>query len=139
MSLAVRFDEYGGVDVFHVVEVDEPQPGAGEVRVRVKAAGINPGEAKIREGPGQSLALDLPVGPGERPGGRGGCDRRRCRWRGLGDEVIGFTDERASQAELVVVPAGNLTPRPPSVAVGGRRRLVRGRQPPRTRRSARSA
>ena len=50
MPKAVRFDEYGGVDVLKVVEVPGPVPGAGQVLVRVKAAGINPGEAKIREG-----------------------------------------------------------------------------------------
>ena len=50
MPQAVRFDEYGGVDVLRVVEVDRPVPGPGQVLVRVKAAGINPGEAKIRQG-----------------------------------------------------------------------------------------
>ena len=50
MPLAVRFKEYGGVDVLDVMQVDRPRPGAGDVLVRVKAAGINPGEAKIREG-----------------------------------------------------------------------------------------
>jgi NADPH:quinone reductase-like Zn-dependent oxidoreductase len=47
---AVRFDHYGGPDVLEVVEVDRPVPGPGQVLVRVKAAGINLGEAKIRDG-----------------------------------------------------------------------------------------
>src|SRR5580704_3398654 len=47
---AVRFDEYGGIGVLKVVDVPRPVPGAGQVLVQVKAAGINPGEAKIREG-----------------------------------------------------------------------------------------
>ena len=50
MSRAVRFDQYGGIDVLQVVDVPDPVPGPGEVLVRVKAASINPGEAKIREG-----------------------------------------------------------------------------------------
>ena len=50
MSRAVRFDEYGGVDVLKVVEVQDPVPGPGQLLVGVKAAGINPGEGKIREG-----------------------------------------------------------------------------------------
>ena len=50
MPRAVRFDSYGGVDVLNVVEVERPTPGPGEVLVRVKAAGINPGEASIRKG-----------------------------------------------------------------------------------------
>ena len=47
---AVRFDEYGDADVLRVDEVPDPVPNDGEVRVRVRAAGINPGEAKIRAG-----------------------------------------------------------------------------------------
>ena len=50
MPKAVRFDQYGDVDVLKVVDVPRPVPGPGQVLVRVKAAGINPGEAKIREG-----------------------------------------------------------------------------------------
>ena len=49
MPKAVRYDEYGGIDVLYVAEVDRPSPGPGQVLVRVRAAGINPGEAVIRE------------------------------------------------------------------------------------------
>ena len=47
---AVRFEAYGEVDVLQVVEVPDPVPAEREVLVRVKAAGINPGEAAIRKG-----------------------------------------------------------------------------------------
>ena len=47
---AVRFDEYGPVDVLKVVDVPTPAAGPGQVLVQVRAAGINPGEAKIRAG-----------------------------------------------------------------------------------------
>ena len=47
---AVRLDGYGGVDVLKVVDVPKPEPGPGQVLVQVKAAGINPGEDKIRSG-----------------------------------------------------------------------------------------
>jgi len=50
MVRAVRFDRYGGGDVLHVAEVEVPAPPPGEVLVAVRAAGINPGEAGIREG-----------------------------------------------------------------------------------------
>jgi NADPH:quinone reductase-like Zn-dependent oxidoreductase len=50
MSKAVRFDEYGGIDVLRVADVPVPEPGDGEVLVEVEAASINPGEAKIRQG-----------------------------------------------------------------------------------------
>jgi NADPH:quinone reductase-like Zn-dependent oxidoreductase len=51
MPKAVHFKKYGDVSVLHVVDVPRPTPGPGQVVVRVKAAGINPGEAKIRRGP----------------------------------------------------------------------------------------
>src|SRR5947208_565787 len=50
MPRAVRFDEYGDIDVLNVVEVERPVPGRGQVLVAVKAAGINPGAASIRKG-----------------------------------------------------------------------------------------
>ena len=50
MPRAVRLNQYGGLEVLQVVEVPRPTPGPGKVLVRVKAAGINPGEASIRKG-----------------------------------------------------------------------------------------
>ena len=47
---AVRFDRYGGIEVLQVAIVPTPAPSHGEALVKVKAASINPGEAKIREG-----------------------------------------------------------------------------------------
>jgi NADPH:quinone reductase-like Zn-dependent oxidoreductase len=113
---AVRFDQYGGIDVLDVVEVPAPVPGPGELLVRVKAAGINPGEAKIRDGMlHERWPATFPSGQGSDLAGiveqvGDGVDG----WV-VGDEVIGFTDNRASQAELVVVEAENVTARPPGV------------------------
>ena len=50
MPRAVQYSRFGGVDVLEVNDVPAPRPGAGQVLVRVVAAGINPGEAKVREG-----------------------------------------------------------------------------------------
>ncbi|NNN34893.1 alcohol dehydrogenase catalytic domain-containing protein [Streptomyces sp. S3(2020)] len=47
---AVRFHEYGGIDVLRVEEVDWPAPGPGQMLVEVRAAGIQSGEVMIREG-----------------------------------------------------------------------------------------
>jgi NADPH:quinone reductase-like Zn-dependent oxidoreductase len=40
---AVRFDQYGGVDVLKVVDAPVPEQGQGEALIKVKAASINPG------------------------------------------------------------------------------------------------
>jgi NADPH:quinone reductase-like Zn-dependent oxidoreductase len=113
---AVRFAEYGGVDVLNIVDVPEPVPGHAQVLVRVRAAGINPGESKIRDGllharyptvfpsgEGSDLAGNVvEVGPG-------------VTGVSAGDEVIGYTDNRASHAEYVLVEADHLTPKPAGV------------------------
>ena len=117
MPRAVRFDHYGGVDVLNVVEVERPFPGPGEVLVRVKAAGINPGEASIREGMlHERWPASFPSGEGSDLAGVIEELGEGVEGWAVGDEVIGFTERRASQAELVVVEAGNLTARPAGVA-----------------------
>jgi len=117
MARAVRFDRYGGIDVLDVVDVDPPVPGPGELLIRVKAAGINPGEAKIREG---ALAAQWPAtfpsGQGSDLAGVVEQVDEAADGFAVGDEVIGFTDNRASQAELVVIAAENATPRPAGVS-----------------------
>ena len=69
---AVRFDRYGSVDVLDIVDVPVPAPGPGQVLVKVQAAGINPGEAKIRDG---SLHE-----PGRRPSPRARAPTSRGSW-----------------------------------------------------------
>ena len=111
---AVRFDQYGSVDVLKVVDAPVPEPGQGEALIKVKAASINPGEAKIREG------LLHARWPATFPSGEGSDFAGIVTKVGpgvgsvkVGDEVIGFTDKRASHAEYVVAEARNLTPKPP--------------------------
>jgi NADPH:quinone reductase-like Zn-dependent oxidoreductase len=116
MPRAVRYDQFGGIDVLRVDEVERPIPEAGQVLVRVKAAGINPSEAAIRTGAVSELfPSTFPSGQGsdlagvidEVGPGVGGFSP--------GDEVIGFTQQRASHAELVLVEAGDLTRKPEKV------------------------
>ena len=114
---AVRFSEYGDVDVLQVVDVPSPVPGPGEVLVRVRAAGINPGEAKIRQGLlHERWPATFPSGQGSDLAGVVEEIGPDVDQTAVGDEVIGFTNDRASQAELVVVTAGDLTRRPPGAA-----------------------
>jgi NADPH:quinone reductase-like Zn-dependent oxidoreductase len=116
MPRAVRFDHYGGVEVLKVVDVERPVPAAGQALVEVKAAGINPGEAKIREGLlHERWPATFPSGQGSDLAGvvaelGDGVERFD-----VGDDVIGFTHDRASHAELVVVDADHLIPKPSDV------------------------
>ncbi len=114
---AVRFDKYGGIDVLEVVDVPVPEPGQAQALVKVKAAAINPGEAKIREG------LLHAYWPATFPSGEGSDLAGIVTKLGpgvtsvkVGDEVIGFTDRRASHAEYAVVEAQNLTLKPKNVS-----------------------
>jgi NADPH:quinone reductase-like Zn-dependent oxidoreductase len=115
---AVRFDLYGDVDVLRVVEVDTPEPGEGEVRVRVAAAGINPGEAAIRRGLLHARwPATFPSGQGSDLAGTVDALGPGVEAWAVGDEVLGFTHDRASHAEAVVVRADHLARRPPAVPV----------------------
>ena len=110
---AVRFDAYGGIDVLKVVDVPRPVPGPGQVLVQVKAAAINPGEGKIRAGLLDALwPATFPSGQGSDMAGIVAETGPGSTGVSVGDEVIGFTDNRASQAEYVVVEKRNLTAKP---------------------------
>src|ERR1039457_4545844 len=114
---AVRFDEYGGVDVLQGREVDDPVVGPGRVLVAVKAAGINPGEIAIREGHlHERWPATFPSGEGTDLAGVVQSVGDGVTAFAAGDEVLGWTEERASHAELVVVPADQLTAKPASVS-----------------------
>jgi len=110
---AVRFDRYGGVEVLEVREVEDPVPGPGEVLVRVRAAAINPGEIAIREGRlHERWPATFPSGEGTDFAGVVDALGEGASDFALGDEVIGWTERRASHAELVVAPETQLTPKP---------------------------
>jgi len=116
MGKAVQFDSYGGIDVLEVRDVPRPTPGAGEVLVEVKAAGINPGEAMIRQGfLHDRWPATFPSGQGSDFAGVVAETGADVGTVAEGEQVIGFSDQRASQAEFVVVPAEQLTQKPENV------------------------
>jgi len=117
MPKAVRFDEYGGVEVLKVVDVPRPVPGPGEAVVQVKAAGINPGEAKIRTGVLHARwPATFPSGQGSDLAGVIAETGPGVTGFSAGDEVIGYIDNRASQAEYVLVEAEHLTTKPAALS-----------------------
>ena len=112
---AVRFDKYGDLEVLHIAEVPVPQPARAEVLVKVKAASINPGEAKIREGLMHARwPATFPSGEGTDLAGIVTKIGAGVEGVASGDEIIGFTYRRASHAEYAVVEAQNLTRKPPN-------------------------
>ncbi len=113
---AVRFDRYGEVDVLRVVEVPRPRPGPGRVIVDMVAAAINPGEGSIRRG----LLHDrwpatFPSGQGSDLAGVVTEIGEGVESVAVGEEVIGWSDERSSQAEAVSLPADHVVPKPSRV------------------------
>ena len=114
---AVQYDEFGGIDVLHVAEVPVPQPGPDEVLVKVVAAGINPGEAYVREGRyAERWPSTFPSGQGSDLAGTVTAVGTEVDTVAIGDEVFGWTDERASQAEYAIVPVAHVVAKPPELA-----------------------
>jgi NADPH:quinone reductase len=113
---AVQFDEYGGTEVLHIRDLPIPAPGPDEVLVAVRAAGINISEAKIRSGQVRAIfPATFPSGQGSDLAGVVEAIGAGVSNVADGDEVIGFTNSRASHADYVLVDAANVTEKPPAV------------------------
>jgi len=119
---AAAFTSSGGPEVLRVMEVETPEAGSGQVRVLVKAAGVQPYDAAVRAGwepPG--LALGWPRIPGNEFAGIVDQVGDGVSGVSVGDEVLGFTAVNA-YAEYTVVPAENVTAKPvgmPWTVAGG--------------------
>jgi NADPH:quinone reductase-like Zn-dependent oxidoreductase len=111
MSRAVHYSSYGGPEVLDVVEVEEPHPGAGEVRVAVRAAGLNAFDFKARSSAAMMPKGTLPRGQGFEFAGIVDELAPDVGAFAVGDEVLGFTDF-AAQADHVVVAANQLAVKP---------------------------
>ena len=115
---AVRFHEYGDPTVLRYEDVEQPVPGAGQVRIRVAATSFNGVDATIRGGFMQGpIPVTLPHTPGIDVAGT--VDALGDGVTGLqpGDRVIGFLPMAGTgaAAEYVLAPAEALTPAPTSV------------------------
>ncbi|MDL4816558.1 NADP-dependent oxidoreductase [Actinomadura opuntiae] len=115
---AVRFHEYGDPDVLRYEDVDQPVPGAGQVRVRVAATTFNGIDGNIRAGLMQGpMPLTLPHIPGLDVSGTIDALGEDVGGLEVGDRVVGFlpfVDDGAS-AEYVLAPAESLAPAPTNV------------------------
>ena len=109
----VQYSSIGGPEVLEVVEAENPHPGPGEVRVRVKAAGLNPLDAKLFRGAPTSsgMSVSLPSGNGQDFSGDVDELGEGVTEFELGDAVFGQASSRA-QADFVVVAADQLSRKP---------------------------
>src|SRR3954469_17905718 len=88
---AVTFAEYGGPDVLRVADVEEPHPGPGQVRVAVRASGVNPIDWKARSGMLRDvMAVSFPVIDGREAAGVVDEVGTDVSGVAVGDEVFGF-------------------------------------------------
>jgi NADPH:quinone reductase-like Zn-dependent oxidoreductase len=114
---AVRFDQYGDRDVLYIAELETPHPGSGEVLVEVRAAGINPGEASIRQGYlHERFPSTFPSGEGTDLAGVVTELGDGVSEFAVGDEVLGWSWNRSSHAELVTVPVTQLVAKPAALS-----------------------
>lgn len=105
---AVRYEKFGGPEVLVLEEVPTPQPGAGQVLVKVVAAGVNPADWKMRSGMfGQ---LPLPITPGLEGSGVVEAVGEGVTEFKPGDEVYGIL--AGSYAEYALAGVGDIQPKP---------------------------
>jgi NADPH:quinone reductase-like Zn-dependent oxidoreductase len=88
---ALQVARFGPPEVLRVVDVDEPHAGPGQIRVAVRAAGVNPVDWKIRSGAMQQyMPVQLPYVPGSDVAGVVDEVGRGVGGVAVGDEVFGF-------------------------------------------------
>jgi NADPH:quinone reductase-like Zn-dependent oxidoreductase len=115
---AVRFHEFGDADVLRYEDVEQPVPGAGEVRIRVAATSFNAVDDGIRGGYLQApFPVVLPHTPGIDVAGTVDAVGDGVTMVAVGDTVVGFLPIVAdgAAAEYVIAPAEILAPAPTSI------------------------
>ncbi|MCW3491860.1 quinone oxidoreductase family protein [Microbacterium sp. SSM24] len=115
MTTAIVYSEFGGPEVLHSIDIDAPAPGAGQLAIRVEAAGVNPIDAKLRSGARPSGPIDEPRRVGSDGAGvvtavGEGVDGFRA-----GDAVV-FSGARGAYATDVVIDAARVHSRPAHVS-----------------------
>jgi len=102
---AVTFTEYGGPEVLRVAEAEDPHAGAGQVRIAVRASGVNPIDWKARSGMlREVMPVEFPVLDGREAAGVVDEVGEGVEGVSAGDEVFGFTVAGAA-AEYAVLDA----------------------------------
>ncbi|MFD8569325.1 NADP-dependent oxidoreductase [Streptomyces sp. NPDC059639] len=97
---AARFSVFGDPDVLDIVELPDPHPGPGQVRIAVRAAGVNASDWKKRRG---LMDQELPQTLGYEAAGVVDEVGEGVTDVAVGDRVFGFCPDGAAQAELAVL------------------------------------
>lgn len=118
MAKFFRFTEYGGPETQEFVELDKPKPGPGELLVRVKAAGVNPVDYKIRLGYLKDyLPRDLPSEFGSEVSGVIEEIGQDVEGFSVGDEVFGSpAPGRGAFSEYTLTSSAITAKKPPQVS-----------------------
>ena len=111
---AARFSQFGGPEVLEIVDLPDPYPGPGQVRIAVRAAGVNPSDWKKRKG---LMDEELPQTMGHEAAGVVDQLGEGVTDVAIGDRVFGLSAEGAAQAELAVL--SHYAPIPPSLDFAG--------------------
>jgi len=113
---AVRFHEVGGPEVLRIEEIERPEPGAGEVLVRVAASAYNAADNGMRGG-FLPIPVQLPHVPGYDVSGTVAVLGEGVEGLAVGDAVVGFLpmERDGGAAEYVVTPAEALVTAPTNV------------------------
>jgi len=119
---ALRYTEYGGPDVLTVEEAPEPHAGPGEVRVRVRAASVNPIDTKLRSGAMGGDPAALPRVPGVDAAGVVDEVGPGVDGVAVGDEVLGIGSATAAEQAVLSMwtakPASMSWPEAAALALG---------------------
>ena len=109
---AVVFEHFGGSEVLRFAEVEEPHAGPGQVRLNVKAVGVNPVDSAVRRGLMQQiLPVTLPAVPGFEAAGVVDEVGDGVTGISVGDEVLGHTITGA-YAQYALSPAADVAAKP---------------------------
>ncbi|HEY6740614.1 MAG TPA: NADP-dependent oxidoreductase [Actinopolymorphaceae bacterium] len=118
MSRALVFSEYGPPEVLRVVGVDAPHARPGRVRVRVRAAGVQPFDCDLRAGRTASFApARFPQRLGTDFAGVIDEVGEGVEGFAVGDEVLGYRNALGTHAEHVVVPTTRIVPVPAGMSL----------------------
>jgi NADPH:quinone reductase-like Zn-dependent oxidoreductase len=115
---AIRIHRFGGPETLKEDELPLPHPRDDEILVRVEAAGVNPVDAKMRDGKVSSIqAKDLPLTLGRDLSGVIESCGTTVQGLRKGDEVFAFVGyDRGAYAQYVMVKAGEFAPKPENLS-----------------------